>query len=96
MAPKLSAKFDAVATGASGDAVFQARAIAAQIGWLQTSLAAAAVDALCNVEMLLCSGLSECSMPIYPQLMVFQAWEDGLLATWEMPDEVLCFDQSVA
>ena len=90
MAPKLSAKSDAVAAGASADAIFEARAVAAQIGWLETSLPAAAVEALCNVEMLLCSGFSERSMPIYHQLLVFQAWEHGLLATWETPDALIC------
>lgn len=90
MAPKLSAKSRAMAMDACSDARFMARVIAAQIGWLETSLLAAAVEALCNVEMLLCSGFSERSEPIYHQLMVFEAWEHGLLATWETSAELVC------
>jgi hypothetical protein len=51
---------------------------------------AAAVDALCNVESLLASGFSERSMPIYHQLLVFEAYEQGLLATWETSDAMVC------
>jgi hypothetical protein len=40
--------------------------------------------------MLLCSGFSERSEPIYHQLLVFQAWERGLIATWVTPVELLC------
>jgi len=79
-----------MATGACPDAIFGVRAVAAQIGWLETSLPAAAVDALCNVEMLLCSGFSERSEQIYHQLLVFEACENGLLATWETPAELVC------
>jgi hypothetical protein len=90
MAPKLSAKLRALTTSGTAGAIFEARAVAAQIGWLETSLPAAGVDALCNIEALLSSGFSERSMPIHPQLMVFEACEHGLIATWEMSDEVLC------
>ena len=90
MVPKLSAKSVAVATGASTDAIFKARAVAAQIGWLETPLPAVAVGALCNVEMLLFSGFSEQSMQVSPQLLVFEAWEHGLVATWETPTELIC------
>jgi hypothetical protein len=90
MVPKLAAKSRAMATSTSAAAIFQARAVAAQIGWLETSLPAAAVEALCNIESLLASGLSECSMPIYHQLMVFQACERGLIATWETPAGLVC------
>jgi hypothetical protein len=69
MAPELPAKSNAMAAGASAGAIFEARAVAAQIGWLETSLPAAAIDALCNVEMLLSSGFSERTMPIYHQLL---------------------------
>lgn len=83
MAPKLSAKSDALA-------VFRVRAVAAQIGWLETSLSAAAVGALCNVEMLLASRYSVRSTSIYHQLLLLLAWEYGLLATWETPDALIC------
>lgn len=49
-----------------------------------------AVEALCKIEMLLSSGFSERSMQVSPQLLVFEAWEHGLVATWETPTELIC------
>ena len=43
-----------------------------------------------NVELLLRSGTSESSVAIDNQLEVFRAYELGLLATWETPDELIC------
>ena len=40
MAPKLNAKARAMTTQSGPEAIFEARAIAAQIGWLETSLPA--------------------------------------------------------
>ena len=90
MAPKLSAKSDAVARGASAGAIFEVRAVAAQKGWLETSLPAAAVDALCKRRNAALLGVLRTLEPIYHQLLVFQACVHGLIATWEMPVELLC------
>jgi hypothetical protein len=46
MAPKLIAKKQAIGVRFSSEAIFEARAVAAQIGWLETSLSAAAAKAL--------------------------------------------------
>ena len=54
------------------------------------ALAAAAVW---RVEALLSSGVPERSEPIHHQLVVFEAREHGLLATWETPDAMICVPQ---
>lgn len=91
MEPKLTAKrrSDEIPGG-----TFRARTIAARIGWLETSLPAAAAEAVCAVEDLLAAGHTECSKGIYHQLMVFEACENGLLATWETGDELVCVPAS--
>jgi hypothetical protein len=90
MAPKLHSKSKALAENASARAVFRVRAVAAQIGWLETCMPVAAAEAIANVELLLSSGLSEHDEPIHHQLRVFEAYELGLLATWETPTAVIC------
>jgi hypothetical protein len=90
MAPKLHSKSKALAENASARAVFRVRAVAAQIGWLETCMPVAAAEAIANVELLLSSGLSEHDEPIHDQLRVFEAYELGLLATWETPTAVIC------
>ena len=90
MAPKLMAKRRAMAVPARPDLMFEARAVAAQIGWLETSLPAAAAQAIGAVEDLLSAGHSEASVAIYHQLKVFEACEHGLLATWEASGELIC------
>jgi len=70
--------------------VFRVRAVLAQIGWLETSVADAAAQAVFNIELLIRSGAFESSVAIDIQLEVFRAYELGLLATWETPDEVIC------
>src|SRR4051812_21112879 len=78
MEPKLAARSKAAAAaGASTEATFRARAVAAQIGWLETSLPAIAADAVWRVEALPSSGESERSETIRHQLMVFEAHEHG-------------------
>ena len=62
MAPKLVAKQN---PSANPDAAFEVRAVAAQIGWLETSITDATVEALCRVEVLLSQGLSEVSEPVH-------------------------------
>ena len=93
MAPKLAAK---QSPSADQDAAFEARVFAAQIGWLETSIPDAAVEALCRVEVLLSQGLSETSEPIHHQLEIIQAYQHGLLATWETPAELVCVPRSAA
>ena len=90
MAPKLNAKARAMTTQSGPEAIFEARAIAAQIGWLETSLPAAAARAVRAVEDLLSAGHSEDSVTIYHQLRVFEACEHGLLATWETAEALIC------
>jgi hypothetical protein len=90
MVPKLTVKRDPTILDAGPDAAFEARAIAAQIGWLETSIAATAVDALCRIEILLSQGFSEMSKSIHHQLRIFEVFEAGLLATWETPTELVC------
>jgi hypothetical protein len=64
--------------------------VLAQIGSLETSVADAAAQAVFNVELLLRSGASESSVAIDNQLEVSRAYELGLLATLETPDELIC------
>jgi hypothetical protein len=90
MAPKVIAKEQAIATQSRLEAIFEARAVAAQIGWLETSMSAAAAQAIRAVEDLLSAGHAESSMAIHHQLRVFEACEHGLLATWETPDALIC------
>jgi hypothetical protein len=90
MAPKLLAKPRAMSANRSDKEIFKIRALSAQIGWLETSMAEAAAHAISNVEMLLGSGASEASVAIDNQLMTFEAHEHGLLATWETRDALIC------
>ena len=94
MAPKLLAKSEAVSANLSDKDAFQVRAVSAQIGWLETSLAEAAAQAISNVELLLRTGASEGSMAIDHQLMVFESYEHGLVATWETPGALICVLQA--
>jgi hypothetical protein len=93
MAPKLVAKQN---PPANPDAAFEVRVLAAQVGWLETSIPDAAVEALCRVEVLLSQGLSETSEPVHHQLEIVQAYQHGLLATWGTPAELICVPRSVA
>jgi hypothetical protein len=93
MAPKLAAKQSA---SADPDAAFEAMVLAAQIGWLETSIPDAAVEALCRIEVLLSHGLSETSEPIHHQFLIVEAYRHGLLATWETPAELVCVPRSEA
>ena len=93
MAPKLAAKRN---PAANPNAAFEARAVAAQIGWLETSIPDTTVEALCRVEVLLSQGLSEASETVHHQLGIIEAFQHGLLATWETPDEMVCVPRSAA
>ena len=90
MAPKVIAKRRAIEAQFSSEAIFEVRAVAAQIGWLETSLPAAAAKAVSAIEDLLSAGHGEDSLAIYHQLKVFEACEHGLLATWETPHVLVC------
>lgn len=90
MAPKLSYKARAVASHSRPEQVLEARAFAAEIGWIETSLPGAAAGAIRAVEDLLSAGHAEGSMEICHQMKAFEAFERGLLATWETPDELVC------
>jgi hypothetical protein len=75
MAPKLLAKSGVMAGNTSVEVVFKVRAVAAQIGWLETCLSFAAAQAVANVELLLSSGFSEHDELVHHQLRVFEAYE---------------------
>ena len=60
------------------------------LGWIETSLSGAAAAAIRAVEDLLSAGHSDDSMAVYYQLRAFEAFECGLLATWETPQELIC------
>jgi len=90
LAPKVIAKRRAIEAQFSSEAIFEVRANAAQIGWIETSLPAAAAIAVSAIEDLLWAGHGEDSLAIYHQLNVFEACEHGLLATWETPDARIC------
>jgi hypothetical protein len=94
MTPKLLSKSRAMAEGWSAEAIFEVRAIAAQIGWLETCLPIAAPQAVADIELFLSAGLAEHDGPVYHQLRVFEAYELGLLATWETPDSLICIPTS--
>jgi hypothetical protein len=90
MRPKLLAKSRAMWSHASAEASFDVRAVAAQIGWLETSLPSLAADAIVNIELLLSLGFTERDRRVSHQLRAFEAYEAGLLATWETPDVLIC------
>ena len=88
MARKLLSKARVMAENTSVEAVFEVRSVAAQIGWLETCLPVAAAQAVTDIELFLSSGAPKGL--IHHQLEVFEAFQLGLLATWETPDVVIC------
>jgi hypothetical protein len=96
MAPKLLSKSKAIAGNASDEAIFEVRAIAAQIGWLETCMPIAAAHAVANIELFLAAGISQHDELVGHQLRVFEAYELGLLATWETPNAVPCVPRTNA
>lgn len=94
MAPKLHSKARVLAENASVDAVAKVRAVAAQIGWLETCIPVVAARAVTDVELLLSARVSE--ETIHHQLRVFEAYELGLLATWETPGAIICVPRTPA
>jgi hypothetical protein len=95
MAPNLRAKSDAMSASTSDGEIFRVRAVSSQIGWLETSMADAAAEAVFNMELLLGAGVSEASVAIDHQLKVFESHERGLLATWETPAELICVSRCI-
>jgi hypothetical protein len=96
MAPKLEAKRQLIARGADLDAILEARTMTAQVGWLETSISAAAVGAISNIDLQLARGLSDVSVHLHHQLLVIEAYQHGLMATWETPTELVCVPLSAA
>jgi hypothetical protein len=90
MAPKLLAKRQARSSNSSDGEVFRVRAVCSQIGWLETSIAEVAAQAVANVDLLLSTGTSEGSVAIDHQFKIFESYEHGLLATWETTDALIC------
>ena len=86
MAPRTRAKSGLMEVGAPAETLFRARAVAAQIGWLETCVSFTAAPAIANAESLLRAGLSEQDPRKRHQSLAFEAFELGLLATWEVPD----------
>ena len=90
MQPKLMAKSQAIGRGYSPTELFRVRATHAQIGWLETSLAAEAAQAICGIERALREGAGGTDVFVHRKLLTFEAWEAGLLGTWETPSEMIC------
>jgi hypothetical protein len=94
LAPKLAYKAQAIVSHSGPELILEARSVAAEIGWIETSLPGAAAGAIRAVEDLLSAGHAEGSLEIRHQLMVFGAFEHGLLASWETPDALICIPRS--
>jgi hypothetical protein len=56
----------------------------------RVSMARRCTQAVSNVEFLPGTGASEGSLATDNQLMVFESYEHGLMATWEKADELVC------
>jgi hypothetical protein len=85
MAPKLLSKARVMAENASAEAVFKVRAVAAQIGWLETCIPVVAAQAVTDIELLLSSGVSEESL--HHQLRVMSK------SLWRRQDSFRCQDR---
>jgi hypothetical protein len=96
MAPKLRAISEAKRTGASPTELQRVRAACFEIGWLETSLPAVATESICAIEALLGSGAQPGSDAVRDRLRTFEAYELGLLATWETPAELICVPRIAA
>jgi hypothetical protein len=94
MAPKLLSKARVMAENASAEEVLKVRAVAAQIGWLETCIPAVAARAAVDIELLVSSGFADLDETLHHQLRAFEAYELGLLATWETPSVLLCVSRT--
>jgi hypothetical protein len=76
MAPKLLAKFQARSANLPDEEAFRVRAVSSQIGWLETSMADAAAQAVSSVELLLLtSSVSGDATAIDNRLKIFESYE---------------------
>jgi len=89
MAPKLRAISEARPAGASPTELRRERAACFNIGWLETSLPAVATESICAIEALLVLGAEPGSHAVRDRLRTFEAYELGLLATWEARTEII-------
>jgi hypothetical protein len=96
MAPKLNAISEAKRAGASPAELRRVRTACFEIGWLETSLPAVATESICAIEALLVSGARPGSDAVRFRLRTFEAYELGLLATWETPAELICVPRIAA
>jgi hypothetical protein len=90
MAPKQLSRARVMAENASADTVFKARAVAAQIGWLETCIPVVAPLAVVDIELLVSSGFADLDETLHHQLRAFEVYELGLPATWETPEAIVC------
>jgi hypothetical protein len=90
MAPKLRSISEARRAGASPTELRRVRAASFEIGWLETSLPAVATESICAIEALLGSDAQPGSDAVRDRLRTFEAYELGLLATWETRTEIIC------
>jgi hypothetical protein len=81
----ISTPNQSIASRSRPESIFEARAVAAEIGLIEWSMPGAGVGAIRAVEDLLSAGYAAGSMEICHQLTVFAAFEHGLLASWETP-----------
>jgi hypothetical protein len=95
MAPKLNAISEAKRAGTTPAELRRLRAACFEIGWLETSLPAVATESICAIEALLASGEPN-SDAVLDRMRVFEAYELGLLATWETPAELICVPRIAA
>jgi hypothetical protein len=96
MAPKLRSISEARLAGASSSELRRVRAACFEIGWLETSLPAVATEAICAIEALLASGEHPNSNVVRDRVRVFEAYELGVLTTWETPAELICVPRIAA
>jgi hypothetical protein len=96
MAPKLNAISEAKRAGAPPAELRRVRSVCFEIGWLETSLPAVATESIFAIEVLLGSGAQPGSDAVRDRLRTFEAYELGLLATWETPAELICVPRIAA
>ena len=94
MTPKLSYKAQAMASLSRPSLIFKARVLAAEIGWIEDFAAGSCGWSDPRRRGPALGGTLADSMEICHQLRVFEAFEYGLLATWETPDELVSLSVS--
>jgi hypothetical protein len=90
-APKLRAKAMATSAVLPQQDVRLVRCVCSEIDWLQTNMAEAACNATHDLELQLSIGRKSQNDPdVLSLIEIFKAVEQGLLATWELSDEIIC------